>query len=185
MRRSRVLPSMLALALAACAPASIASRAELQDDTVPRAPVRTLRAHPAVSALDATSRGVLRSAPVPMLVLPAAYAGATQIMSGDHWTALAYHDEAITITLHATATWHDALGAEELAALPEPEATVRGQRAWETVNEAIRSLSWTEGEVAYALEIECARAEDARCTESEHLMRIASELVSASAEGSP
>lgn len=146
---------------------------------------------PAVTALGPESRASLERSTVPMLVLPAPYAGGSLVMVGPTWTALSYQGDGITITLQATGHWHDMLDQGELLEIPSPTSRVRQQPAWETVNELIRSLAWNErgpggDEVAYALEIECARPEhDARCTESTFLATVAHQLVDAHVTGVP
>jgi len=145
------------------------------------APRHTVRADdPAVRGLSSESRTELAASPVPMVLLGAEYAERTNVMVGERWCALTAHTtEGYHLSIHATDNWHDAdEGVDLNPSGATPTATVRGRPAWETVNEAIRSLSWDEFGVAYSLEIECDRPEDdTRCSESTFLTEIASHLV--------
>jgi hypothetical protein len=136
----------------------------------------------AVAQLAPESRAALAAAPVAMLVLPAEYAAGSTVMTGEAWAALSYRDDALTISLHATSRAHPVIDDDEVLEVPPPEHTVRGEPARVTINEAIRSVAWQEGGVAYALEVECARPmDDVRCTESEFVLALADELVPAGA----
>ena len=183
LRCSRVL--VLAVFMAAFMVACVNSPAERGEPVTPPATATgsglTVRlGAPQVSALAEGSRASLARSRVPMFVLPAQYAQQTMVMEGEQWTALSYRDDEIAISLHATGTWHDAVDEQELAEIAEPNASARGLPAWETVNEGIRSLAWNQGDVAYALEIECTDPEqDVRCTESTFLSELGAALVPA------
>ena len=197
MLRMRSL-SVVSLALAGCVSDPPRAVEDTPREERPYAPPSDLAVNdlalsrdPAVTALGPESRASLERSTVPMLVLPAPYADGSLVMVGPTWTALSYQGDGITITLHATGHWHDMLDEGELLDIPSPTARVRQQPAWETVNELIRSLAWNERgpdgeEVAYALEIECARPEeDTRCTESTFLATVAHQLVDAHVTGTP
>lgn len=172
---------MLATAVALVAPACVPTPAE----PVPTGAGLTLAASaPAVAALGQESQASLRRSPVPMYVLPTEYAAGTLVMDGEQWSAVSFHDDQLTISLHATATWHDQVGDDELATIGEPNARVGTHPAWETINEGIRALAWNEGEVAYVLDVECSQPEqDARCTEGTFLTALAARLVRAHVGG--
>ncbi|UJR79542.1 hypothetical protein [Sandaracinus amylolyticus] len=179
-----------ALALAACATSHSPSGPtepppEPAPTPTPTTPERTLSDDPAVATLPAGSREELARSPLPMLVLPAAYAARSTVMAGERWCAISYRDEEIAIALEGSNRGHAQLSPEELQGLPAPRASVRGQPARETINEGIRSLAWMEGDVAYSIEIECSRpSSDTRCTESAFLSELASGLVPAHEERS-
>lgn len=174
------LVAALALALGACAAEPASSSSSLDEAVAPAQRSLPLASHPAVAALNVQSRTALERSPVPMLVLPASYANGTLVMTGERWTALSYRDDQLTISLHVTNYWHEQLEDGEQLYQPTPQTTVRGQPAYQTVNEAIRSLAWNEGESAYALEVECAAPEtDTRCTESEFIATLAESLIAA------
>lgn len=130
--------------------------------------------------IDAAARALLRDgsrmaadrAPVPVLV-PRALADKVTVMSEERWAAVHVGHQGQTITLHATSV---AFVHPELPAM-QPTSTVRGAPAWITQNEAIWSASWSEHGVAYTLELECARPDDARCATDATLLRLANDLV--------
>lgn len=135
--------------------------------------------------LPPASRAALEAAPVPMLLLPAEHAAGSLVTSGEHWAALSYRDDALTISIHATDVSHPVVADDELLQLPPPESSVRGEPARVTMNEQIQSVTWSEGgpsgsAVSYVLEVECARPfDDTRCTESDFVLELAERLVPA------
>jgi hypothetical protein len=136
---------------------------------------------PAVAGLPADSRTELAASPLRMLVLPAAYAASSVVMVGEHWCAVARSGDGMTITIHATDHFRDPPeGAEVDLDGIVPTATVRGIPAWESDNDAIHGISWTEADVAYALEVECEDPlGDVRCTGAAFIEELASGLVEA------
>ncbi|AKF05980.1 hypothetical protein [Sandaracinus amylolyticus] len=173
---------VLSLLLAACgrAPdAPPATPAALDETADPLVPGPTVPDAPS-ALLSPESRAALDQAPFPMLLLPAEYARGTIVTSGESWVALSYRDDALTISLHATNVAHPVVSDDEVVTAPPPDESVRGEPARVTVNELIRSVAWTEGDVAFALEVECARPEDdARCTERGFVLSLADRLVPA------
>ena len=199
--RLRLLAGSMACCLAACGsePAPAARTAPLETAAAESAvePGPTATATPAsvtpptvtpsvgappdaIALLAPEARAALAASPVPMLVLPADRARATTILTGEHWTALHFRDDALTISLHATDVSHPVVGDDEVAHLPPPPDTVRGRPARVLFNEQIRSVAWEEGPVSYALEVECAQPfEDTRCTEPDFVLELADALVAA------
>lgn len=150
-------------------------------ELVPEGRFAVRLADPAIAALPAQARAELAASPLRMLVLPEAYASTSMVMVGEEWCAVARQGDGMTITIHATDHFRDPPeGAEVDLDGIVPTAMVRGIPAWETDNDAIHGLSWTEGDVAYALEVECAEPlADPRCTEGAFLEELASHLVQA------
>lgn len=133
-------------------------------------------------ALSPEARAELARAPFPMLLLPREYAAATRITTGERWAALAWRDDALTISLHATDHARPVVSDDEVVTAPPPDDSVRGEPARVMLNEQIRSVAWIEDGVAYALEVECARPmDDARCTEPDFALALAERLVAAGA----
>lgn len=124
------------------------------------------------------SRIAVDRAPVPVLV-PRALASKATVMAEEHWAAVHIGHDATTITVHATDV---AFLAPELPPA-QPTDTVRGAPAWITENEGIRSAAWTEHGIAYTLEIECARPDDARCADDTLLRSLANDLVVVGGKG--
>jgi hypothetical protein len=133
----------------------------------------------ALEGLSAEARQTVLGSSVRPLLLPREHAAASLITAGPRWVAISARGEGITLSLHATDHHHSVVGDEELAQVPPPSATVRGEAARVTSNEGIRSVAWMEQGVAYALEVECERPfEDTRCTEDAFLLELADRLVS-------
>jgi hypothetical protein len=115
-----------------------------------------------------------------MVLLPERYAARSVVMVEPAWAAVSYRDDELAISIHASAESQAVLSPEEVAAIPPAADRVRGVEARVTLNEQIRGVSWTEGEVAYSLEVECSRPmEDVRCTETAFVLQLANELVPA------
>ena len=173
--------AMAQIVLALAAPGCVPTPAE----PAPSGSGLTLAASaPEVAALGQESQASLTRSRVPMYVLPSEYAQGTLVMDGEQWSALSFHDDQLTISLHATGTWHDQVTDDELATIGEPNARVGTHQAWMTINEGIRALSWNEGDVAYVLDVECSQPEqDVRCTEGAFLTALAARLVPAHVGG--
>lgn len=132
-------------------------------------------------SLDAESARALAEAPVAVLLFPPAYRDGMQIMAGPSWAAVSARGAGIHLNLHATNQVHGTLAPEDLAALPPANIAVRGEAARTTVNELIRSVAWQDGDVAYALEVECSMPEtDPRCVREDFVIELADALVPAS-----
>jgi ribose 1,5-bisphosphokinase PhnN len=109
---------------------------------------------------------------VPALVPRAqSLAGEVFVTSGEHHFAVSANDGRIALSLHASRLFYD-------RAVPASQGNraLRGTRALVTENEGIWSASWMEHGVAYTLELECARHDDARCAGDRHLVALAEGL---------
>jgi hypothetical protein len=60
---------------------------------------------------------------------------------------------------------------------PTPAGTVRGVPVFVSENEGIRTATWTEKGTAYAVDIECQAATDARCSSPKYILDLVSSLV--------
>ncbi len=58
----------------------------------------------------------------------------------------------------------------------ERSDTVHGKPAIVTDTDAIWTVTWIESGVAYALTVECARADDARCKDKSYILELADSL---------
>lgn len=135
-----------------------------------------------VRALEALSdvrdaRALVARAPVPVLA-PAdtKLEGAALIVEGEFY-ALSGRIEGATINIQGTraAYRYDGIGSVPgTHAIRCPGAQGCG---FVTVNEGIRSASWTEHGAAYSVDVECAAADDARCTSDAFVTRFAEKLV--------
>ncbi|UJR81330.1 hypothetical protein [Sandaracinus amylolyticus] len=174
---------LLTLLLAACgrtADTPSEAHASLDETALdPLVPGPTVPPSP-IDTLSPDSQAALEQAPFAMLLLPAEYTRGTIITSGERWAALSYRDDALTISLHATNLAHPVVSDDEVVTAPPPDESVRGEPARVTLNEQIRSVAWTDGEIAFALEVECASPEDdTRCTERDFVLSLADRLVPA------
>jgi hypothetical protein len=125
--------------------------------------------------LDERGRRALQRSPVPALVPSAdALLAAATLMSGPHWFALSTRDDGLVVSLHATDHAH----RYRHIAPHRGASRVRGHDALVTQNERIWSAAWIEHGAAYVLELECARAADARCDDPAALLAVAEQLVS-------
>ena len=59
----------------------------------------------------------------------------------------------------------------------KPAATVRGVSVYVSENEGIKSATWIENGTAFALDVECASDQDARCTSNAYLLERVQRLV--------
>lgn len=140
---------------------------------------QTLQQEPAYAGLSAASREAVAQSPVPVLLLPARFAAAAQVMAGPRWLAITWTEpEGMTLSLHATDHAAPALDEVELRRLTPAEHTVRGRPARTTSNEGIRAVTWEDDGVAYSLEVECFDVlRDARCAHPGFALDLADELV--------
>ncbi len=131
-----------------------------------------------VLGLSAQSRTALEGAPMArVLVLPERFAAESFVTSGPRWYAISWHEDGLTVSLHATDNVHAELSPQELERIVPAFEEVRGQPARTTLNEQIRAVTWTEDGVAFSLEVECYNAfTDRRCTDPFWALDLADEL---------
>lgn len=172
----RLASAVLGLALVACAPA--------EPDTRPAAPsaapVATVT-WPAnvqkdvLAQLSVAAQQVVTRSPVPALVVDDAdMLRRATVMAQPKWYAVSTQGAGVTVSIHATSHAHHYAHIDE-----KPHAyrwVVRGQPALVTQNEAIWSAAWTEGGVAYSLEVECSSLPDPRCESESYVMQLADKL---------
>lgn len=196
MRRTNLLPALLALACDASEPlpepVAEPREASASEDLTARPPDRGAvrggepmarvvqwpsphsRDVQAYEALDETSRAAVDDAPVPVLV-PSLdeHLDERRVMHGPRWAAFWGRREGLTVSLHASGMARVLPGVR-----PEPgPATVRETPGFVTRNEGIWSASWIESGVAYALELECTPLDAPPCDDESELLRMAEDLV--------
>lgn len=131
--------------------------------------------HPRLALLPAASQDVLQSSRLPILLPrdPALLASAI-VTAGPSFTALSAQGEGFSVSIAGTDRRHEI--AEETPP-PDPTDQVRGQPATFTVNDGIRTVTWDEASVAWAVDVECFDVEsDARCTSDDYLRSLAESL---------
>lgn len=165
---------LLALSLAACGEAAPRASEGALNETSPGPTVPVLE-HPRLALLPAESAAVLRASRLPML-LPSdpALLERAIVTAGPRFAALSAQGEGFSVSIAGTDARHEL--AEELPP-PEPRDQVRGRPATFTVNDGIRTASWDEASVAWALDVECFEVEsDARCASDDYLRELAEGL---------
>ncbi|MCA9582398.1 MAG: hypothetical protein KC416_11430, partial [Myxococcales bacterium] len=97
------------------------------------------------------------------------------LMAGPTWVAFTVTLEGAELRLHGTNKVH----VTDPALRRSPDAKVRGVGAHLDEQEGIPSISWPAGPVAWSLDIECHRANDARCNDYDFIAQMAEQLVPA------
>jgi len=123
--------------------------------------------------LSKASQEAARRSPVPVLVPRANdLASAAIVMAEENWYAVQTRAEEIFVRISATRVAHR---VEGVAPVVGPEA-LRGTRGFVTQNEGIWSATWSENGASYVLDVECARAEDARCASGAFVRSLVEDL---------
>jgi hypothetical protein len=172
---------LLALTLAACA-----SCTDDPNDPLAKGEAKLQLAQWRAVQIDSVARASLRvgsrtiadRAPVPVLV-PRSLAAKAMVMSEGHWAAVHIGHEGLTISIQASDL---AFIHQEVPPL-QGNKMVRGAQALVTENEGIWSASWHEHGVAFTMEVECARPDEARCADDSTLLALTSELAAVGGVG--
>lgn len=124
-----------------------------------------------LSKIDPESRGAIHRSRVPVLV-PRSLASSTRVVSTDAFVAASATIGGATVSVHATriAHRHDSV--------PEAQGShrIRAAHGFVTQNEGIWSASWVEHGAAYAIDVECVEATDARCSSDAYVLELAEDL---------
>lgn len=95
------------------------------------------------------------------------------VMVEEVWTA--FHAQAGGVTVHVAGT---RLAHVHPEVPPSPGQTaLRAGKGRVTVNEGIRQATFEENGVSYAVDVECARQDDARCTTDAYVVELTNALV--------
>lgn len=136
---------------------------------------------PASATIDKTARAALSPeavtsvdrAPVPVLVVNRApFLTASKVIAERNYYALSTQGDGVTISLSATriSYKYDGIPPQQ-----GPER-VRGIPAFVTENEAIWSATWSEYGATYAIDVECAKLPDPRCSDKKYVLELAASL---------
>ncbi len=118
-------------------------------------------------------------APVPVLApTNVTLENATLVVEGEYY-ALSGRVHGATIAIQGTRAQHRHPGVEPA----QGNRMLRGQRAFVSVNEGIRTSSWMENGAAYSVDVECADAADTRCTSDAFVISITENLANAGGSG--
>jgi hypothetical protein len=131
---------------------------------------------PEASALDldlrdrlpADLRAQADAAPVPVLLPRGLDYARAHLVVAPVFYALSAPDAGATVALQASKLAYPRDNVPPQAG----NRALRGTRGFVTVNEGIRSASWLENGVAYALDVECADAADTRCADDAYLLGL-------------
>lgn len=146
-----------------------------EDPTQAVAPSAAVVESARVALLPEASQDVVRRARLPLLLPrdPALLARAI-VTAGPRFSALSAQGEGWSLSISGTDHRH-AL-AEELPP-PTPRDQVRGAPAIFTENDGIRTVTWDEAGMAWAVDVECFEAEsDPRCTGDDFVRALAESL---------
>lgn len=150
---------ILAIALAACtAPAPAPPTSQARKELLQRLP--------------GAEREKVAASTVPVLLPRSVPLTFAKLVVERTYTAL--HDPlpGVTLSLHASRIAHH---YDDIPATPGPHP-MRGTSGYVSMNEGIWTATWIEQGVAYALDVECAQAGDARCADEGYLMSLVETL---------
>lgn len=166
---------LVALIALGCGDVSGAPSALGEDPTRTPDPVAVAVESPRVAQLPQASQETLRQARLPLL-LPSdrALLANAIVMAGPHFSALSAQGDGWSLSISGTDHRHEL--AEELAP-PAPTDQVRGAPATFTQNDGIRTVTWDEAGLAWAVDVECFDVEnDPRCASDDFVRGIAEHL---------
>lgn len=129
-----------------------------------------------LAALPASSQEVVSRSRLPLLVPrdPALLSTAI-VTAGPRWIALSASGEGFTVALHGTNQAPFEIAEETPPSAPND--TVRGAPAVVSQNDGIRTATWDEAGMAWALDVECYDVEqDAHCADDAYLRSLAEQL---------
>lgn len=127
-------------------------------------------------ALPASAQEVVSRSRLPLLVPRDPQLLSTAVVTaGPRWIALSAAGEGFTVALHGTNQAPFEIAEETPPA--SPNDTVRGAPAVVSENDGIRTATWDEAGMAWALDVECHDVEqDARCADDTYLRSLAEQL---------
>lgn len=123
---------------------------------------------------ESTSVANLSRTETPVLLLPEPYMRSAAVMAEARWFAIDTTDEGLSVHLHGTHAFVEA-PAGALGEPPAPNASVRGNPAYNYVEESVRVLTWMEQGAAYSLDLVCPSEGDARCADESFIVELASQ----------
>lgn len=132
----------------------------------------------AIAQLPAAQQAAVKQAKVTVLVPPVAQpmAESNVAVQDTHYSLT---QPATGLTMSLTGSVATVRRPESGAIGPPPAAagTVRGVPVYVSENEGIKTATWIENGTAYALDLECASADDKRCVSSDYILDLVRSLV--------
>ena len=159
-------------ALAGCQVEAVGTSAAELGEVEPEEPAPVLLDR--VASLRPASRATLEQSRLPVLLPADEDLLATAVVTtGSHFVAWGADGDGVHVSLHGTDhQWAVGEGPPE-----PPVDSVRGHRAYVSVNEGIHVATWTEAGVMWALDVECdAVLEDDRCADDAYVRSLAESL---------
>lgn len=122
----------------------------------------------------AASESSVRAGAIRKLVPPASHVfDASKLIDEPQFYAFFGSERGANLTIQGTRVVHH----DEAPFVPNKTHVVRGVRALLFEVDDIRTVTWVEDSVAYAADLECAVAGDARCADANYLLGIVDSLV--------
>jgi hypothetical protein len=135
--------------------------------------------HTVLDGLPPAVKEKVAAAPLPVLLPPRIDYGRAALIVEAEYYALSAPDGGVTIALQGSKL---AYRWDAIPAQPGRRA-LRGGTGLVTVNEGIRTASFTENGVAYALDVECAAHDDPRCADDAFLTALVEGLAFVGGKG--
>jgi hypothetical protein len=128
----------------------------------------------ALAKLTPEAQSAVTRSPVTVLVpRDAALLAAGTVMADKSWYAFHAQVNGVTIAIQGTNVVH----AYPEVAPDDGNTVLRRGRGYVTVNEGIRTVSFNEEGVAYAVDVECGTAGDTHCASDAYVLELANGLV--------
>lgn len=118
-------------------------------------------------------RSQVDQAPVAVLLPRTLNLDNARLVTKTTYSALSVPGDGYHVALHSARVAHDFPLPAGAAGAAKP---MRGTTGYTTANEGIRTASWIEGDVAHALDLECADPTDARCADDTLLLSLVESL---------
>ena len=142
-------------------------------------PVPSQNATPAITRLPPAQQAAVKQSKVTVLVPPVAQplAESNVAVEDTHYSLTQPAAEGLTMSL--TGSVASVRRPESGAIGPPPVAagTIRGVPVFVSENEGIKTATWIEHGTAYALDLECATANDKRCVSSDYILDLVRSLI--------
>lgn len=125
-------------------------------------------------AMPARARQQIDAAPVRVLVpIDPQVLQRAEVTTGNGFYSISARTDDVTVVVQGSPITPT---TSRLDVVPPAGRSVGNRRVYTTVNEGIRTASWVENGVAYAIDVECSKAGDARCASDEWMIGLIAKL---------